>query len=206
MQESALPYAIVYSDADTEASAAAIVKAAVTDRGNLCISTKKVLAPRSIAEALEKALKKAADLLVRGDPLDEATDVGALTQDSREYAMERFATADVFYDDHLVLARCDVSSPLFTEEIAFPVVGIHYHEDDQDPVAISNRAIRSAPSRRSLCTSVFTANQETFSKAAKDLRAFKVLHNRPSTEMDNMSLHQGKHLFLELLRLQAVVA
>jgi Aldehyde dehydrogenase family len=202
----AIPYwsgrsgSVVYPDADVDLVASAVIAGATEDRGNRCISTKKVFAPRAMAEALEARLTRAANDLVRGDPADPATDIGTNEPGARSRAEAASGGSDVFYDAHLMIARCDDFSDLVCNEAPYPAIGLRYYESDEDPVAIANRAVQHAPSGRALVMSVFTRSAATFHRAAMELHACKTLHNQPTSHWDPFSTHQAMHLCLELMR------
>lgn len=69
---------LVAEDADVDAAAAKIAKAAYSTSGQSCISVQRVIAHRAVHHQLLDALRKHADALTVGDPFDDATDVGPL--------------------------------------------------------------------------------------------------------------------------------
>lgn len=202
----AIPYwsgrsgALVLPDADLRVAAEAIVSGAILDRGNKCISTKKVFAPRALAERFEALLIEAAERLKRGSALDPETDVGTLDSYGRKLAEHAAAAGEIVYDRDFLIARCSEDrSPLLCEEIAYPLLGIRYY-DDEDPIALLNATVREVPSRRALNLAVFTNDAAAYRRAAQRLDAFKVLHNASTALIDLASTHQGHHLCLELMR------
>ncbi len=201
----AIPYwsgrsgVILYSDADLALAARSIVLGATEDRGNRCISTKKVFAPRSVAKDLEGLLVAEADRLRRGSPLDDDTDIGTLDAAARAVGESAAADSEVVYDRELILARCGDRSRLVCDEVPYPAVGLRYY-DSEDPVDLANTSVLNSPSKRSLILSVFTRDRATFKTAAARLRAYKVVWNTPTSDLDLGASHQGMHLFLELMR------
>src|SRR5574341_149065 len=149
----AIPYwsgrsgVILCPDADLALAARSIIFGATEDRGNRCISTKKVFAPRSAAKDLEELLRQEADRLKRGGPLDEDTDIGTLDPAARAVGEAAAADSEVFYDRDLILARCGDRSRLICDEIPYPAVGLRYY-DAEDPVDLANASVVTAPSRR----------------------------------------------------------
>ena len=192
--------AVVYPDCDVDLVARSIIAGATEDRGNRCISTKKVFAPRSMAGELEARLAAHADDLVRGAPTDPATDIGVNEAGARLRAEAASASSDVIYDRDLIIARTDDHSQLISEEAPYPTIGLRYYADDDDPIAIANDSVRAAPSGRSLVMSVFADDSAEFERAAANLRAAKVLHNAPTSEWDPSRTHQSMHLCVELMR------
>ena len=70
--------AIVLDDVDIEWVADKIFAAAFINAGQVCYATKRVYAPRALAQSLAQALAKRADAAVLGDGLDPATTMGPL--------------------------------------------------------------------------------------------------------------------------------
>ena len=207
----AIPYwsgrsgVILFPDADLPLAARSIVFGATEDRGNRCISTKKVFAPRSMAPKLEALLVAEADKLKRGSPLDEDTDIGTLDVAARRAAESAAADAEMLYDRDLIIARSGERSRLVCDEVPYPAVGLRYY-DTEDPVELANSSVLDSPSKRSLVVSLFTQNAATFQAAAARLRAYKVVWNTPTSHLDLGAAHQGMHLFLELTRARDVHA
>ncbi len=191
--------ALVLPDADLSLAARCIIVGATLDRGNLCNSTKKVFAPRALQGALEQRLVSEADGLCRGSPLWEGTGIGRLDPAARRMAEGNLAGSRVFYDRDLVLAEAHDASPLLLEETPYPIVGVRYWDDGEDPVELANRTVRSTPSGRALVMAVFTSSEEGYGRAAS-LRAFKLQRNAPTSDVDHLEMHQGMHLALELMR------
>ena len=205
----AIPYwsgrsgVIMFPDADLALAARSIIFGATEDRGNRCISTKKVFAPRSMAKGLEEHLVAEADRLKRGGPLEDDTDIGTLDPAARAAAESAAADGEIIYDRDLILARCGERSRLVCDEVPYPAVGLRYY-DAEDPVELANASVLNSPSKRSLVVSVFTQNPATFKAAAARLRAFKVVWNTPTSQLDLGASHQGMHLFLELMRAKEI--
>src|SRR4051812_27474594 len=122
----AIPYysgrsgAIVYPDADLAAAARDVIFGATMDRGNKCVSTKKVWVPQESAALFQSLLIKEADRLRIGDPLDESVTLGHLTPGGRELAEAALGSSRVIYDRGLLLAECGPTSHLLREEVPYP--------------------------------------------------------------------------------------
>lgn len=69
---------IVAADADLDSAVPLLVKGGFYHAGQVCISVQRIYAHRSLAGELARRLAAAADALVVGDPLHDATDVGPL--------------------------------------------------------------------------------------------------------------------------------
>ncbi len=189
--------AIILEDADLEKAAFGIIKGATEDRGNRCISTKKVFAPFSFAGRLEPLLIKYAEGLCRGDVTDERVELGQLDENARQLALSRAATGTIIYDNGLIIARCDKSSQLITEEVPYPALGLCYYSEN-DPVKLANNSVSHAQTRKALMMSVFTSDMQKFNQAASRLASYKAMMSLPTTYMDFNKMHQGMHLFNEL--------
>jgi hypothetical protein len=209
----AVPYwsgrsgAIVLAGADLAAAARDVITAATMDRGNKCITTKKVWAPAAERERFDQLLMAAADALVRGDPLDPQVDLGPQEEWARKLADRAAGTSQVFYDKDVILAHVgDDRSQLICGEVPYPIVGVRYYEPHEDPVELHNAAVKDTPFGRSLHTSVFTRDDAAFRLCSARLRTCKALHNRPTSVMDPLRTHQAMHAFVELMRPQELVS
>jgi hypothetical protein len=190
---------VVLADADLAQAARAIVEGATEDRGNRCISTKKVFVDSAVASDLEALLVREAEKVRRGDPRDEATDLGSPDPASRQRAASAAADGHLLYDRDVWIVRCVEGAALLREEIGCPVLGVCSGEPET-LADMANRAVRDTPSGRALVMSVFTKTRREFDQIAPSLKAFKVLWNRPTSYLDMNEPHQGMHLFLELMR------
>lgn len=197
---------IVFADAELASAARDIVFGATMDRGNKCVSTKKVWVPRECMAEFERLLAVEANNLRRGDPLDELVDLGRLVPYARQLAEAALGSARVIYDHDLVIAECQQSSNLVREELPYPIVALCPYEKHEDPVQLANASVRHAPIGKALNMAVFSQSVQTFQQAAARLRASKVLWNAPTVLFDFQTSHQGMHLFLELVRPRELVS
>jgi succinate-semialdehyde dehydrogenase/glutarate-semialdehyde dehydrogenase len=156
---------IVLVDADLERAAAGAAWAGFGHAGQTCGSIKRIYADRRIAADLERRLGERARALVPGDPLDPATQLGAMTNaDSRDLVVELVADAlargarlvaggphagrlpDAAPDavGHLpatVLADVPHDARLWVEELFGPVVVIEAFDDEADVVRLANDSV-----------------------------------------------------------------
>jgi benzaldehyde dehydrogenase (NAD) len=77
---------IVLGDADLDRAAAAASFGSFFHQGQICMSTERIVADRSIADELAQKLAERANALNVGDPRDETTQIGPLVNDA---AVER---------------------------------------------------------------------------------------------------------------------
>jgi aminomuconate-semialdehyde/2-hydroxymuconate-6-semialdehyde dehydrogenase len=73
---------IVFADADFEAALAGCVRAAFTNQGEICLCGSRLLIESSIYERFRDALVARVKTLKIGDPLDPATDQGAVVSEA----------------------------------------------------------------------------------------------------------------------------
>jgi acyl-CoA reductase-like NAD-dependent aldehyde dehydrogenase len=199
--------AVVYPDADLNLAAEMIIRGASDDRGNRCNSTKKVFAPKQLATDLELALIREADKLVRGDPADDATDIGKNDPQARAVAQQWTSSAQVFYDRDMLLMSVPQTAQILKEELPYPSVAVCYYDEGQDPVDLVNNSVSNTYLGAAVAISVFTRNRDQYDLASSRMHACKTLLNLPSTAFDFWTAHQRWHLFTELMRkVELVVA
>jgi aminomuconate-semialdehyde/2-hydroxymuconate-6-semialdehyde dehydrogenase len=69
---------VIFADADLDLAAATALRAAFSNQGQICLAGSRILVERPAFDAILRRLVDAARALVVGDPLDPATDQGAL--------------------------------------------------------------------------------------------------------------------------------
>jgi vanillin dehydrogenase len=143
---------VVLPDADLEAAADAASFGAFMNSGQICMSTEKIVADRTVAAALGEKLAERARKLVVGDPRDQGTMLGPVVDDAaRERVMEliedaRSKGADVLCggeaDGNLiaptVLANVTPEMRVYVEESFGPVVAIVPVDGDDEAVRVAN--------------------------------------------------------------------
>jgi acyl-CoA reductase-like NAD-dependent aldehyde dehydrogenase len=143
---------VVLADADLEAAADAASFGAFMNSGQICMSTERIVADRSVAEAIGTKLAERAAKLVVGDPRDQGTMIGPVINDAaRERIVELIADArdkgaEVLAGGEAegnliaptVLANVTPDMRIYSEESFGPVVTIVPVEGDDDAVRIAN--------------------------------------------------------------------
>jgi vanillin dehydrogenase len=143
---------VVLADADLEAAADAASFGAFMNSGQICMSTERIVADRSVAEAIGAKLAERAAKLVVGDPRDQGTMIGPVINDAaRERVVELIADArekgaDVLAggeaDGNLitptVLANVTPEMRIYSEESFGPVVTIVPVDGDEEAVRVAN--------------------------------------------------------------------
>ncbi|MFS8608559.1 MAG: aldehyde dehydrogenase family protein, partial [Gammaproteobacteria bacterium] len=184
---------VVLDDADLDAAAQGIVRAAISHAGQVCVAASRVIAHRSIADALETKLAerlRAARLGLADDP---ATELGPMidkkscervhalverSKDGGEVLLEgRFGegplAAGAFLSPSLVRVT-DARSPLLTQEVFGPVLSVQVFDDDDEAIAKAN------DTRYGLAASVWSRNLARAQRVAFAIRAGSVWINAHS--------------------------
>jgi aminomuconate-semialdehyde/2-hydroxymuconate-6-semialdehyde dehydrogenase len=73
---------IIFADADLEAAVATSIRSSFWNQGEICLCGSRIFVERSIYDEFLERFVAATKKLRIGDPLDEATDVGALISDA----------------------------------------------------------------------------------------------------------------------------
>src|SRR4051812_28635257 len=143
---------VVLDDADLEAAADAASFGAFMNSGQICMSTERIVADRSVADDLGAKLAERASKLVVGDPRNQGTMIGPVVNDaSRERVLEliedaRAKGADVLAggeaDGNLVtptvLANVTPEMRIYGEESFGPVVAIVAVDGVDEAVRVAN--------------------------------------------------------------------
>src|SRR4051812_16891632 len=143
---------VVLPDADLDAAADAASFGAFMNSGQICMSTERVVADRTVADDLAARLADRASKLVTGDPRDEGTMLGPVVNDAaRARILEliedaRAKGADVLAggdaDGNViaptVLANVTPDMRVYSEESFGPLVTIVPVDGDDDAVRVAN--------------------------------------------------------------------
>jgi acyl-CoA reductase-like NAD-dependent aldehyde dehydrogenase len=150
---------IVLADADLERAARAAVYGASFGSGQVCCATERLIVERAVHDDMRDALlAAAADMVVLGDPFDEATSMGPLNNEPVAAKMDRHLEdaraqgAEILvggaratgwptplYYDFTIVDSVTEKMLLAQEESFGPVVPIIAAEDVDDAVGIANR-------------------------------------------------------------------
>jgi acyl-CoA reductase-like NAD-dependent aldehyde dehydrogenase len=187
---------IVADDADVEAVAPKLATAGYGFAGQTCISVQRVYAHHDVHDALVSALVTAAEELVVGDPLDEATQLSALIdpgETDRVAGLISSAVADGGCiatgggrDDDGILVPTVVTGltadmDLCRQEAFGPVIGVAGYDDLGDAIAAAN------DTDYGLQAGIFTNRLADGLRAARELRFGGVTVNEvPTWRADQM--------------------
>lgn len=180
--------AIVCADADLDLAARSIADAICLTCGQRCNATSRILADARIADPLGEKLAAELAKWPPGDPLDDATKLGPLINDSAE---QRYVALLDDYADwlvhgrkvgevngrrgHYMLPAIRRGATRADVECFVPIADFDTFTDLDDAVAQNN----SSPF--GLTASVFTRSRETFMRLADELRAANLYANLPTT-------------------------
>jgi acyl-CoA reductase-like NAD-dependent aldehyde dehydrogenase len=143
---------LVLEDADLDAAVAAIAFGAFFNQGQICMSTERVIAHRSIADSLVEKLTEKARKLVATAPTDDgavlgalvnaqaAQRVAALVEDARRHGATVLAGGAI---DGAIMQPTIVDGvrpemKLYAEESFAPVVTVQRVDSDDEAVQVAN--------------------------------------------------------------------
>lgn len=146
---------VVFADATFDEAVAGTARAGFTNTGQICLCGSRVLVEASIHDRFVEALVARVEALRRGDPLDPATEVGALVSAAHLDKVEgylRLAEQEGgtircggrrpdrpgFFLEPTVITGLSGSCRTATEEIFGPVVTVHPFRDEAEALALAN--------------------------------------------------------------------
>lgn len=146
--------AIVLDDADIDWTADRIFAAAMINAGQVCYATKRVYAPRRLADRLASALAERAQAAVLGDGMDPATTLGPLQNRMQFEKVLGFLdsaraeggtilsgggpTGQGYFVHPTIVTGLPESARLVQEEQFGPVLPIQVYDDLDDAIARAN--------------------------------------------------------------------
>jgi succinate-semialdehyde dehydrogenase / glutarate-semialdehyde dehydrogenase len=147
---------VVLGDADIAAAAATAVKARFTNTGQSCINAKRFIVEESVAEEFVTAFVARTGKLKVGNPMDRATDVGAMARANLRLELHRQVESTVaagatlktgghliegpgFFYAPTVLDHVTPDMTAFREETFGPVAAIVRVKDADEAIARANQ-------------------------------------------------------------------
>jgi betaine-aldehyde dehydrogenase len=180
---------IVFPDADMDAALDAVVFGVYFNQGECCNSGSRLLVHKDIAaEFSDAVIRRAKDVIV-GDPLEDATKVGAIVSDSQLSTIERYVSEGNASGAELRLGGSQRDNgvgrffepTVFTgvtsgmsianEEIFGPVLSVLTFSDFDDAVRLANSTIYG------LSAGIWTSDVDTALRGARELKAGTVWVN-----------------------------
>jgi betaine-aldehyde dehydrogenase len=180
---------IVFADADLEAALDAVVFGVYFNMGECCNSGSRVLVQREIADSFIQEVIERARTVPVGDPLDEATKVGAIINQNqfdkimhyidtgrREGALlrlggNRLATEKGCFIEPTVFENVSPVMQIAREEIFGPVLSVLTFDSPAEAVEIANNTMYG------LSAGVWTRNVDTAFSVTRGIRAGTVWIN-----------------------------
>jgi 4-(gamma-glutamylamino)butanal dehydrogenase len=181
---------VVLADADIQAAAEAIAWGIYYNSGQTCHAGSRVLAHRSVREALIQAIAKVAGSIVLGDPLDPATQMGALIDGAHLERVMGYVTGGVregarlalggeraraesggFYLQATVLDDVGPRMRVAREEIFGPVLAVMPFDSESEAVQLANDTVYG------LAAAVWSRDLRVAQRIAQALRAGTVWVN-----------------------------
>ncbi len=151
---------VVFDDADLDQAVSAALLANFYTQGEICSNGTRVFVHRDIHDEFVAALRARAEKMVIGDPLDPATDVGALISEAHLAKVLGFIDAGIAAGAHVVcggrraggselldrgnfveptvFTGCTDSMSIVRDEIFGPVMSVLTFADEADVVARAN--------------------------------------------------------------------
>jgi len=176
---------LVFDDADLEQAVAAAMMGNFYTQGEVCTNCTRVFVQRGIADRFLARLKERTLLLQVGDPMDPATEVGALISEAHTAKVLDYIASGVNEGATLVcggsrvdvpgqsgnfvaptiFADCTDSMRIVREEIFGPVLAMLTFDTEEEAIARANQ------SRFGLAAGVFTTNLQKGHRVAAKLKA-----------------------------------
>lgn len=194
---------VVFADANLDDAADGVAFGMAFNAGQCCVGGSRLVVERSVAAAFtEKLAAKIARIRV-GDPLDEATQVGAMFDEGHMHKVlayidegvkmgasvvcggGRVETRQGYFVQPTVLSNVAKGTPLLREEIFGPVLAIVPFDTYEEAMAIAN------DSEFGLSASIWTNDLTHALRATRDIQAGRVwvnttLDNGPETPLGGM--------------------
>jgi aldehyde dehydrogenase (NAD+) len=173
---------IVFADADLESAANAQVAGIFAATGQSCVAGSRLIVEAGVKDAFLSILKRKAEAIRIGSPLDMATEVGPLATKRQQNHVAALVEKSVQSGARLVIGGqkpdgvgyyfpptildCDgISSPSLAEEFFGPVLSVISFETEAEALRLAN------DTRYGLASGVFTQNLTRAHRLMKGIRA-----------------------------------
>jgi glyceraldehyde-3-phosphate dehydrogenase (NADP+) len=168
---------IVMPDADLEKAAAAIAATGYSNAGQVCISTQRVVADKSIYGDLVDALKPKVEALTTGNPLEDGVNVGPMVRENDAKRVEEWINEAKTKGARVVtggsrngaiyaptvLADVSRGMRISRDELFGPAVGVTPAQSVEEAIEIAN------DTNYGLSAAIFTESLETAMRFAREV-------------------------------------
>jgi succinate-semialdehyde dehydrogenase / glutarate-semialdehyde dehydrogenase len=179
---------IVLNDADIDLASSFAVKSRMINTGQSCIAAKRFIVVKEIAEDFTKRMVAEMSKLKMGNPMEEATEVGAIAREDLVQPLldqinksvvkgakillggNRPAGNGAFLNP-TVLTNVKPGMPAYEEELFGPIASVIIAEDEPDAIRIAN------DSKYGLAASIWTKDQKRGEKLARVIESGSVFIN-----------------------------
>jgi len=177
--------AIVFADCDLDEAASGIAEAVFLNTGQVCLCTERVYVERPIFEGFVHKLKKKAESLVIGSPMDKTTDLGPLiSAQHREKVLSYYQLAleegaqlvtgggvpqvsaaleRGFYVQPTIYTGLPESARCVKEEIFGPVCHVAPFDTEEEAISLAN------DTKYGLAASIWTTNLKRGHRVAQQM-------------------------------------
>ena len=146
---------VVFADADLDDAIATSIRSSFWNQGEICLCGSRIFVERSAYDVFVERFVAATRKLRIGDPLDDATDIGALNSEAHmrkvlgyiELAKEEGGTIAAggkrvdrngFFVEPTIVTGLSCDCRVLQEEIFGPVVTITPFDDEREAIAFAN--------------------------------------------------------------------
>jgi acyl-CoA reductase-like NAD-dependent aldehyde dehydrogenase len=187
---------IVFADADLDAAVVGCLGGVFAAAGQSCVAGSRVLVQRSVYDDVLDRLRRRAEEIVVGDPLEPATEMGPIANKPQLDRVEHYVSVALedgarlvsggrrlgegYYYSPTIFAEVDRGSRLAQEEVFGPVLAVIPFDDEAEAVAIANE------SRYGLAAGVWTQDVSRAHRMAKNLQCGSVFINTYRAMAPNM--------------------
>lgn len=182
---------VVFADADIEAAVDGVAFGMCINSGQCCVSGSRLLVEHSIVDEFTKKLKAVLSRLVIGDPLDDQTQLGAITTEAQYQTILDYIErgkkqgATLLFGGHAIkdsnglghyieptlFGNCSIDMDIVNEEIFGPVLCIIPFDDFDQAIALANQT------EYGLAASIWSKNIDKVLLASRQIQAGRLWVN-----------------------------
>ncbi|MFC7335711.1 NAD-dependent succinate-semialdehyde dehydrogenase [Haloferula chungangensis] len=188
---------IVLEDADLEKTVEMAIKGRMTNTGQSCVASKRMIVVEKVAEKFMEGLKQGMSSMKLGDPLDEDTDVGPLSSEEAAQRLEKQVNDTVnagakvvlgggrperkgAYFNPTILTDVTPEMPSYDQELFGPVATVYVVKDEQEAIELAN------DSSYGLGGSVYTSDPDRARRVAEAVDTGMMFVNQPTNSQADL--------------------